>query len=51
LPWPSNTLRVTLVLQYGHPYGAEGSLVKAMRARRNSIRAHRTGAAPIATGR
>jgi hypothetical protein len=49
LPWPSNTLRVTLLLQYGHPYGPEGSFVRAVRARRNTIRKRRTDGAPIAT--
>lgn len=48
LPWPSSTLRVTLVLQYGHPYGPEGSLVQAVRAQRNRIRRRRTDDAPIA---
>ncbi len=42
LPWPSNTLRVTLLLQYGHPYGQEGTVVRAVRARRNSLRSRRT---------
>lgn len=41
LPWAKDTLRVTLVLQYGHPYGREGSLVRAVRARRNAKRARR----------
>ncbi|AFM16076.1 hypothetical protein Mycch_1268 [Mycolicibacterium chubuense NBB4] len=44
LPWPSNTLRVTLLLQYGHPYGPEGRLLQALRARRNSQRGGRIGA-------
>lgn len=44
LPWPRDTLRVTLLLQYGHPYGPEGSLLQAVRARRNSIRRRRTEA-------
>lgn len=42
LPWPEDTLRVTLLLQYGHPYGAEGSLVRAVRARRDAARRRRT---------
>lgn len=42
LPWPKDTLRVTLLLQYGHPYGAEGSLVRAVRARRDAVRKRRT---------
>ena len=42
LPWPEDTLRVTLVLQYGHPYGAEGSLVRAVRAWRDTKRKRRT---------
>jgi len=42
LPWPSNTLRVTLLLQYGHPYGPEGPIVRAVRSRRESRRRHRT---------
>lgn len=41
LPWPSDTLRVTLILQYGHPYGPEGSLVQAVRARRDQNRKRR----------
>lgn len=43
LPWPQNTVRVTLLLQYGHPYGPEGSLVQAIRRRRNSLRKRRAG--------
>jgi hypothetical protein len=46
LPWPTNTLRVTLLLQYGHPYGAEGSLLQAVRTRRNAVRKRRTGDKP-----
>lgn len=46
LPWPTDTLRVTLLLQYGHPYGAEGRLMQAVRTRRNAIRRRRTAAAP-----
>ena len=42
LPWSKDTLRVTLVLQYGHPYGAEGGLVRAVRARRDAVRQRRT---------
>ncbi|KAA0098137.1 hypothetical protein CIW49_15910 [Mycolicibacterium sp. P1-18] len=42
LPWPTNTLRVTLLLQYGHPYGAEGSLTRAVRTRRNTARRRRS---------
>ncbi|AQA01474.1 hypothetical protein BVC93_02390 [Mycobacterium sp. MS1601] len=42
LPWPANTLRVTLLLQYGHPYGPEGRVVQALRARRNQQRQRRT---------
>ncbi|MET0901296.1 MAG: hypothetical protein ABWY45_25550 [Mycobacterium sp.] len=41
LPWPPNTLRVTLLLQYGHPYGQDGTLVRAVRARRNMFRKRR----------
>ncbi|WP_133056205.1 hypothetical protein [Mycolicibacterium tusciae] len=44
LPWANDTLRVTLVLQYGHPYGREGSLVRAVRARRDAKRKRRTSA-------
>lgn len=51
LPWPADTLRVTLVLQYGHPYGAEGSLVQAVRAQRNGIRKRRTEVAPVTAQR
>jgi hypothetical protein len=43
LPWPQDTLRVTLLLQYGHPYGQEGPLLQATRARLNSRRKQRTG--------
>jgi transposase len=43
LPWPRDTLRVTLLLQYGHPYGPEGSLLQATRARRQNRRKQRTG--------
>lgn len=43
LPWPRETLRVTLILQYGHPYGPEGSVVQAVRARRQLFRTRRTG--------
>ncbi|CAN5201354.1 hypothetical protein BH09ACT8_BH09ACT8_28330 [soil metagenome] len=43
LPWPRDTLRVTLLLQYGHPYGPEGAFTQAVRARRQSIRRHRIG--------
>jgi hypothetical protein len=46
LPWPSNTLRVTLLLQYGHPYGAEGRILQAIRERRNSHRKLRTAGSP-----
>lgn len=42
LPWPKDTLRVTLLLQYGHPYGREGSLVRGIRAWRDSKRKQRT---------
>lgn len=42
LPWPKETLRATLVLQYGHPYGGEGSLVRAVRAWRDTKRKRRT---------
>lgn len=42
LPWPAETLRVTLLLQYGHPYGPEGRVVQAVRARRNRSRTLRT---------
>jgi transposase len=41
LPWPSDTLRATLILQYGHPYGPESSLVQAVRARRAHNRRRR----------
>jgi hypothetical protein len=43
LPWPTDTLRVTLLLQYGHPYGAESSALQAVRNRRNAMRKRRTG--------
>ena len=46
LPWPTDTLRVTLLLQYGHPYGAEGSALQAVRNRRNAMRKRRTGQQP-----
>jgi hypothetical protein len=46
LPWPTDTLRVTLLLQYGHPYGAEGSVLQAVRNRRNAMRKRRTGYQP-----
>ena len=46
LPWPPDTLRVTLLLQYGHPYGPEGPILQAVRARRNSMRKQRTGNPP-----
>jgi hypothetical protein len=42
LPWPSDTLRVTLLLQYGHPYGPEGRILRAVRARRADGRKRRT---------
>jgi hypothetical protein len=42
LPWPRETLRVTLLLQYGHPYGQEGRLQQAIRTRLNSNRKRRT---------
>ena len=42
LPWPKDTLRVTLLLQYGHPYGREGSFVQTIRAWRDSKRKRRT---------
>ncbi|MET0699538.1 MAG: hypothetical protein ABWY93_07715 [Mycobacterium sp.] len=48
LPWAPGTLRVTLLLQYGHPYGPEGAVTQAVRARRESIRKRRSGAAPLA---
>jgi hypothetical protein len=38
LPWPSSTLRVTLLLQYGHPYGPEGPVLQAVRKRRTANR-------------
>lgn len=44
LPWPAQTQRVTLLLQYGHPYGAEGRVVRTVRARRNRSRTQRTSA-------
>jgi hypothetical protein len=43
LPWPPDTLRVTLLLQYGHPYGPDGPIQQAVRARRNCIRQRRSG--------
>jgi hypothetical protein len=43
LPWPRDTLRVTLLLQYGHPYGPEGRFTQAVRTRRQSIRKRRIG--------
>ena len=46
LPWPTDTLRVTLLLQYGHPYGTEGSALQAVRTRRNAMRKRRTGYQP-----
>ncbi|MBO0677706.1 hypothetical protein JRC04_09555 [Mycolicibacterium sp. S2-37] len=46
LPWPSDTLRVTLLLQYGHPYGPEGHLLQAVRARRQSMRKRRSDDQP-----
>lgn len=42
LPWPRDTLRVTLLLQYGHPYGPEGAVTQAVRARRQAIRQRAT---------
>jgi len=42
LPWPTDTMRVTLVLQYGHPYGREGSVFQAVRAWRDTKRKRRT---------
>jgi len=50
LPWPTNTLRVTLLLQYGHPYGPEGPALQAVRAWRESQRKLRTGAQPEHSG-
>jgi len=41
LPWPAGTLRVTLVLQYGHPYGSEGPVLRAVRTRRTLTRSRR----------
>lgn len=43
LPWPKDTLRVTLLLQYGHPYGAESPAVQAVRAWRDAGRKRGTG--------
>ena len=43
LPWPPNTLRVTLLLQYGHPYGQDGPIAQAVRGRRDSNRKRLTG--------
>jgi len=42
LPWPTDTLRVTLLLQYGNPYGPEGVIPQAVRARRDAFRKRRT---------
>ena len=52
LPWPSNTLRVTLLLQYGHPYGQEGQMLRAVRDRRDQRRKRRTSdlAGPAPSG-
>jgi len=47
LPWPADTLRVTLLLQYGHPYGPEGVIPRAVRARRDSFRKRRTAGQPV----
>ncbi|CAN5834126.1 hypothetical protein BH09ACT7_BH09ACT7_40060 [soil metagenome] len=43
LPWAPGTLRVTLLLQYGHPYGPDGVTVQAVRARRDALRKRRSG--------
>ena len=42
LPWPKDKLRVTLLLQYGYPYGPEGRGLQAIRDKRNSARKQRT---------
>ncbi|BBY96087.1 hypothetical protein MGALJ_57560 [Mycobacterium gallinarum] len=42
LPWSKDTLRVTLVLQYGRPYGAEGPVIRAVRRWRDTKRKRRT---------
>jgi hypothetical protein len=42
LPWSKDTLRVTLVLHYGRPYGAEGPVIRAVRRWRNTKRKRRT---------
>ncbi|WP_140691451.1 hypothetical protein [Mycolicibacterium hodleri] len=43
LPWPPGKLRVTLLLQYGHPYGQDGPILQAVRAQRNALRKRRAG--------
>ena len=50
LPWPRDTLRVTLLLQYGNPYGPEGVIPQAVRARRDSFRKRRTGSQSVLSG-
>ena len=41
LPWPAHTLRVTLLLQYGHPYGPERPVLQAIRSHREAARRRR----------
>lgn len=42
LPWSQDTLRVTLVLHYGRPYGAEGPVIRRVRRWRDTKRRRRT---------